>query len=582
MDMPYADRVSVVVLACGLLSGCATKEMKSTPFYEGNAVEYVGEASDRVNLWPLAYWRNPVGSVAWPITSFSNDHFALRPVYSQYKQNGKSGAWDEFNVAWPLVQADTKHDDYRAFPFFWGRDWKYRSYQAVFPLYWNGANYNTLFPLWYYGSREDAWTFHTAAGLAGAHRSKSGYRSSWVFPLWYEDNAGLFTTPLYGQTKDSYWVFPLWYKGEKAFVTPLYAQGEDHGDSWWAAPELLSWGSTVRLSHALRKRGKCLLGLGGWYHWRSMDDDRESTFSGWAYPLFDWESRWKRSTPSSSTKTHLAHYLIGWGTNNETLTSFYVFPLYGWWDGGWMTPLGGRYVQGGTTNTCYTPLVGIRSGKTNGGWVLPVWDHRKDADFDQRLSYLDAPALSDAIAVTVRTNTVREGTSSTILRGASLFASDSMVVLLHDLRHTVTGSNHGPRLSISTNCVYHLTETRKRGNRLLFNYHARRTVVFDLKTRARLSDQDEDEASLLAYLYRYEWNRDRLIGDANTRHRVLWRLWDWEDKGGNTSLDVFPGFTYDRRKDGYSKISLLWRLFRLERIPGIGTNVDVLYLPVWR
>ena len=53
-----------------LMAGCATKEMKSTPFYEGTDVTYTGNPEDRVNLWPVAYWREPVGSVLWPLTSF--------------------------------------------------------------------------------------------------------------------------------------------------------------------------------------------------------------------------------------------------------------------------------------------------------------------------------------------------------------------------------------------------------------------------------------------------------------------------------------------------------------------------------
>ena len=62
--------------------------------------------------------------------------------------------------------------------------------------------------------------FHTLAGLIGARRTQSGYRSSWAIPFWHEDNAGLFATPVYGQTKDSHWIFPLWFKSEKAFVSP--------------------------------------------------------------------------------------------------------------------------------------------------------------------------------------------------------------------------------------------------------------------------------------------------------------------------------------------------------------------------
>ena len=88
-----------------LLGGCKMKEFSSSPFYEGNEVKFTGAVEDRVNLWPLAYWREPVGSIVWPLISWGDDHLALRPVYSQYKQDG-SGEYDEFNFLWPISQFD--------------------------------------------------------------------------------------------------------------------------------------------------------------------------------------------------------------------------------------------------------------------------------------------------------------------------------------------------------------------------------------------------------------------------------------------------------------------------------------------
>ena len=121
-------RNMMIMLALALFAGCVTKEMKSTPFYEGTDVTYTGNPEDRVNVWPVAYWREPVGSVLWPLTSFSDDHFALRPIYSQYRQGGRDGTFDEFNFLWPICQADLKGDDYRVFPFFWGTDSERHAY----------------------------------------------------------------------------------------------------------------------------------------------------------------------------------------------------------------------------------------------------------------------------------------------------------------------------------------------------------------------------------------------------------------------------------------------------------------------
>ena len=57
---------------------------------------------------------------------------------------------------------------------------------------------------------------------------------------------------------------------------------------------------------------------------------------------------------------------------------------------------------------------------------------------------------------------------------------------------------------------------------------------------------------------------------------------DWEKKNGDVSLDVFPGFTYDSKKDGYVKASFFWRLFRYESDPKRGTNLDLLFMPLCR
>ena len=67
-----------------------------------------------------------------------------------------------------------------------------------------------------------------------------------------------------------------------------------------------------------------------------------------------------------------------------------------------------------------------------------------------------------------------------------------------------------------------------------------------------------------------------------TRSRVLWRLWHYERLNGNVSVDVFPSFTYDRKTDGFKKVSFLWRGFRYERAPDGSRKLDVLFVPLKR
>ena len=273
----------VVVVALALMVGCATKEMKSTPFYEGDDVTYTGQPEDRVNLWPVAYWREPVGSVLWPLTSFSDDHFALRPIYSQYKQDGKDGAFDEYSLLWPLCQADTKHKDYRVFPFFWGKDYADRDYQTLFPIYWNGHNYNSLFPLWIYrGTKDNFDSLAVLFGLAGASDI-----SNWCFPLWYWNDAGTFMTTLYGRWKNG-WALPL-----------LFSWGERRENGNWNA--------------------RFLLGLGGAERYNSR-------LEHWAFPFY---SREESNYNDYHMKMSLLLNLVGWNGNYKVQSS-HVFPLYGW------------------------------------------------------------------------------------------------------------------------------------------------------------------------------------------------------------------------------------------------------------
>ena len=120
------------------------------------------------------------------------------------------------------------------------------------------------------------------------------------------------------------------------------------------------------------------------------------------------------------------------------------------------------------------------------------------------------------------------------------------------------------------------------GNILVFRYEGWRKVDFDLTTRAKVLDTESGWSSLFLFLYNHEHRADKVKGTSYTSHRVLWKLWDWEEENGDVSLDVFPGFTYDSKKNGYRKTSFLWRLFRYENDPKEGKKVDLLFLPVWR
>lgn len=635
-------KMSHMILAgclIGLLAGCRTPTMKGTPFYVGEERKTVGEVSDRVNLWPLAYWDDPMGSIAWPIVSFSDDQFAIRPLYSQYRQNGAGGRYDEFNLLWPFIQADLDGAIYRIFPLFFAED-----FQCLFPVYWNFDDYNVLFPLWHYKGRmfgdeisESDWKLYTLGGLAGIQHVGSKFHASWLFPLWYEDSDGRFITPVYGKTPDAHWTFPFYYADDSGLlVTPFYGRKDDtywilplcyqdsntfvssfymHGDegaeTWWAIPSLLAWGSTgYEGMEAVRSDGKILLGIGSWSFerrertWslfpliRQTFGQRYSTtrlgwiLSGWAcsdgnveyaylLPVFLWKDSGSFVSP-----------LLGWGKQEEVWTDAYLLPLFVWTRGqSLMTPLFGwgptwRYAtplfMWGSTWCCMTPFLGWRTGSDKGGWLFPIWNYRESRTFDETCARLDweAQRLPEWITVDREVVTNRAGVVSTQLTGNAFNAqSRTDWLLFSDNFHTIGGGMHGD----PTNRLYTISSHRKIGNRLGANYDAKRTATYNPATREKVSDVDEVSSSLLIWLYQYNCTEDRMAKNIRTRRcRSLWKLWDWNEREGAVSFDVFPGFTYDAQSNGASQASFLWRFFRYAHDPANGTSLDVFFLPVWR
>jgi hypothetical protein len=66
--------------------------------------------------------------------------------------------------------------------------------------------------------------------------------------------------------------------------------------------------------------------------------------------------------------------------------------------------------------------------------------------------------------------------------------------------------------------------------------------------------------------------------DLYVRRRILWRVMHYERVNDETSLDLFPGITYDTGP-GRKTFSLLWRVFRYERRPDAPSKYHVLFIP---
>ena len=320
-------RSVVAAAALALLSllsaGCATTAMKGTPFFTGEYEKREGPPQDRVNIWPLMYYRHPALSIAWPVIEHvSGEQFAIRPLFSVYNLGKKNGR--EWNFLWPLGQVYEGNNTGRFFPVFWSDD-----YFHIFPLYWHygGANgLDALLPLWWFRrAGEEHWSLHLLLGLAGFKndaRASGGY----LFPLYghfkYKTGAkgGYFLWPL-GMADRSAdgadWhnqFLPLWYirnsPFSSKFLSLIWSAGSDRSGNDWRLllPLFYSGAGTDR--HAFYTL------LGGY--------STNSTGSRWAVPLLlSWGSSKLDGRCSNWVLGPLAH----WGRDVGE-TSRHVFPFF--------------------------------------------------------------------------------------------------------------------------------------------------------------------------------------------------------------------------------------------------------------
>jgi hypothetical protein len=307
-----AAMLGLVITALG--GGCASSQMKGTPFYTGEYSVRQGPVEDRVNLWPLLYYREPALSVLWPIMELTDDHFAIRPLMSIYDRKTDDPV---YNVLWPLARFDTANHRHRIFPFFWGEE-----YFVGFPLYWHfddpwgDGGYNGLWPLWSYRSRGEGrysthivwpflhfkhWSDNNTGGrvwpLAGSYNThglryrfaawplghqwkdeRADRQGSCVVPLYYHhrsENKSLFLSLPYSRAEehDRSWetVLPLYHRRRsatsKGFYSLLYSSGEDTTTD-------TKWNLTVPLWYAKSAPDERMVATLAGGYWREGNEKR--------------------------------------------------------------------------------------------------------------------------------------------------------------------------------------------------------------------------------------------------------------------------------------------------------------------
>jgi hypothetical protein len=519
-----------------LLAGCASPEMKGTPFYSGEYhINVPGADARRVNLWPLAYYRDPALSVAWPVFEHTEEHLALRPIFSAY---GDTNAYSQYNVLWPLCQADASSHDYRIFPAFWGRTGE-QDYQVLFPLFWRYAGEKqALFPLWFYNrdtaTDRDLWLLWP---LLRYHTSPDG--TEW--------HALLFGDYRYPRSNESYsgYPWPLFFswhtRNHDGLFTPIYAHQtstrNDVTNDWEAIPPLLSW----HYREGAREGVTAGLGL---YHRTVAGANRR----GWLFPLFAY----------------------------DTQDQLFLTPLFGWDkprekepDDGYWYPL--------------TPLAGFRTGRYRGGWLFPLWDHRRnesgtfsethfllfgkatyssrDTDAvhaqDSTLSFFPLFSHTDRIL----SRRLEDGTDLT-----TYLVRKDRQLLIRWSDYDFHGAGQDQKSSVTS---------RSDGLFPLWDFETKILTGPD-----GLPFDDTRDNAILLFLY--DFKRKHTAATDYVRRRILWRVWHYEKRNDDSSMDLFPFITHDVHADGFRKTTFLWRLFRHETSPLGETALDILFLPIVR
>ncbi len=402
-----------------LATGCATPEMKGTPFYTGEYARRVGPAEERVNAWPLFYYRNPALSVLWPIFEHTDTHLAVRPIYSVY---GTDRSNQQYNVLWPLAQFDRQTKDYRIFPVFWGGGLRpTEDYRAVFPLYWHRGHpladevggLDALFPFWSlsrYGTnsssfycpwplvrvmhegQKSGWHVFPVAGSYGDGNKYFRFQAAFLADQWgneRQDRHGSLVLPLYfferqqdawsfyslpwsgGQAGDTRWQFILPLLGYhrtnttgSLTLSPLWLQSQaaNPAEGGWAALlPLLYYGHGAEGSTTLSPL---------WLAHSAADPQQKS-----------WQALLPVFFHSSSTNADLLLTPLWSQGASSNATWQCLLPLYYARQEGadkfWATPLGGMRTADGQQSWMIYPLLSWGTPRADGGefWALAPLIH---------------------------------------------------------------------------------------------------------------------------------------------------------------------------------------------------------------
>lgn len=602
--------LSAVISVAVCAGGCASAEMKGTPFYTGDYTRPQGPPEDRVNLWPVAYYHEPALSLLWPVGEWTDDHWAARPFVSVYKLDQEER---EYNFLWPLCQFDFDKDHHRVFPVFFGKYKNENSYLVVFPLAWyEEDSHFALFPA-YIGAHDDEtrdthilWpVFNRQSGeqeygwrvwpLAGDyHDEDERYRFA-LWPIFHEIRNGdndirRLALPLYWShhQADEGWnlaVPLLWrsYDDETALTLSwLYSAGRDGDDKWsmifplyfhekdgetqrlltplfgkTSAPDCDTWILTPLLSSCTSADDwNAFWFLAPLVHARWGGGDARHHF----FPLY---------YRDSTTKTFIS-LPASWGKWGNGRFANALGPLFFYWSEGehWQAH-------------ALFPFFSIFNKQDSGFWFWPLFG-RWQNKWTKR-GYALWPLLNWKRSAT--------NNSTTIFPLCSWSDWDGSQTQKKEPKQWRKGWDWWCLPTVFS----HLEQRYKRGDsetaKPILDHEERGNMLWPLweyeRDSAPARAYEKTEFSLLYWLYDYRAVSGAKLPEGKTenraRARILWRIMHYERQGVHKTLDIFPFITWDKKEDtGYRKLSFIWRLLRYQREDTGHLNLDLLFLPVWR
>lgn len=544
----------VLGLVLAAMLGCSASAMKATPIWDDDFARAEGPVENRVNVWPLLYYREPALSVLWPLFSNTDVGQELVPLYA-YDRGTKALRVGSL-FPWLPAAAQLEPDYTRVLSVISDRK---RDTFAVLPLYYGNPDGfwtppltrfrkgdrkvdGLLFPAALHIQDTDEESWHVAWPLLATWRDgeERGVRALPLFwsqrsPTWSLLNVGglLFHRSVEPRSTDTFWLWPLgaakrdgelrssrflplWYRkdapDESLFLSLPYQVLRDGERTWQSA---------FGLAHRIQDRdgsGHALLPL--YWRYKGLSTQTLFTLAG-GY--------------SSGPDSELLDVLgpVFWShRKNDTRTTGVLWPLL-------------RHTSDHTERETrlLLGLAGVGSKESGGShfnlWAYPLLDYHRGP----RLTSFWSPPLSversiyerEAAEAHLRSNL--EKNRGRERRQARLEIDVSSLEV-----GAVLGMAGAKRTEILSG---HLDDADEIN---LVPFTRRESWLrpgWLLPVWSRTSDPRESSTELL---WRFYDSRTQLRPDGQTyaRQRILWRLLHRERLGTRHSVDVFPFVAYDR------------------------------------